>query len=89
MPAETLEKAAELTVAALLGASCMVVGPVLRRLTARPVRVLITGAAGLARDQHIQEFLKEASRSSGVCIGSIDCQGRDVWTACASAATPL
>lgn len=47
MPGETLEKAAELTVAALLGASCMVVGPVLRRLTARPVRVLITGAAGV------------------------------------------
>ena len=46
MPSETLEKAVELTAAAIIGASCMTVGPIFRRLTARPVRVLITGAAG-------------------------------------------
>lgn len=46
MKNETIEKAIEWTVAVAIGASCMIMGPLFRSLTARPVRVLITGAAG-------------------------------------------
>eukprot|EP00210_Caulerpa_lentillifera_P002800 g2675.t1 len=43
---ETLERVVQITGAAVLGAACVIAGPALRRLTARPLRVLITGAAG-------------------------------------------
>lgn len=44
---ETLERVAQIAGAAVVGAACVVAGPAVKRLTARPIKVLITGAAGI------------------------------------------
>lgn len=46
MAAKTVRKVVEIIGTALVGAGCVLVCPIVRRWTKKPVRVLISGAAG-------------------------------------------
>lgn len=65
MAAHTVRKIVEVIGTALLGAGCVLVYPLARRWNKKPVRVLISGAAG----EYLLHIL--GKEISIVCVGSL------------------